>query len=149
MKGRKFPLRLILSVAAGVVTSMALSILTHLLLCAAGLFPPLHKPMFETRLLFISLAYHSLYAIGGAYITAMLARKEAKKAVFILGTKEAVMWLLGMVLLWKHSPPWFNITKAILGIPLAWLGGRFYKMKKEKGANLKYPLKKGEGVSLE
>ncbi len=128
----KLPIRLILSVVAGIATAMTLSILTHEILYLVGVFPKLGEPMFETNLLLISLAYHSIYALIAAFITAWLAKERARKAVFILGTKEAIMWLLGTLLLWKHAAPWFNITKAILGVPIAMLGGLIYKWYKNK-----------------
>ncbi len=138
MLKHKFPIRLILSIVAGLLTASVFSIITHEVLHLAGIFPPLRKPMFDTRLLIMSLIYHSLFAIAGAYVTAMIAREKAKKAVFILGSKEAIMWLLGTILLWKHSPVWFNITKAVIGIPLAILGGKIYewhKLKKAEAVN--------------
>ena len=63
-------------------------------------------------LVLVALAYHSFYAVIPAYITAYIARDKARKAVIILGTKEAIMWVLGTLLLWHHTPPWYNITKA-------------------------------------
>jgi hypothetical protein len=128
----KLPLRLIISVVAGIVIAMALSTITHLILYFAGIFPPLGKPMFDNDLLVISLIYHSLYALVAAYVTADIAKERAKKAVFVLGTKEAVMWLLGTILLWHHAAPWFNISKALLGIPIAMLGGKIYAWHKAK-----------------
>ena len=111
---------------AGIITAMLLSTVTHEILHLCGVFPPLRRPMFDTQLVIIALIYHSLYAIAGAFVTAKFAQNKARKAVFILGTKEAFMWILGTLLLWKHSPPWYNITKALLGIPLAILGGKIY-----------------------
>ncbi len=143
----KLPIRLILSVMAGIAFSMGLSALTHLVLYWSGVFPPLNKPMFETRLVIISLIYHSIYAIAAAFITAWLARKQARKAVFILGSKEAIMWLLGTILLWHHSPPWYNISKAGLGPILAWFGGWIYRMYKVKMDKAAFPDAEKEGKS--
>jgi hypothetical protein len=128
----KIPYRLILSVMAGIAIAAVFSVLTHLLLYAIGVSPPPFKPMFDKQDLIISLCYHSAFAIAGAFVTAWIARKQARKAVFILGSKEAIMWVLGMILLWHHSPPWFNITKAVLGPPLAWFGGKLYQLYKKK-----------------
>ncbi len=126
------PMRLIISVVVGIAIATVLSFLTHLLLHWIGLFPPLSKPMFDTKLLLITLIYHSLYAIGAAYVTAKIAGKKAKKAVFILGSKEAIMWLIGTFILWKHTLGWFNITKAVIGIPLAIIGGKIYVLHKKR-----------------
>lgn len=130
MTKHKFPLRLILSVVAGIATASAFSFLTHLILYAIGIFPPPLKPMFETKYVITGLIYHSLFAISGAFVTAMIAKEQARKAVFILGAKEAIMWMIGILLLWNHAPTWINITKAILGPPLAWIGGKIYQLYK-------------------
>ena len=120
--------RFILSVIAGLATSMALSVTTRFILYQCGLFPAPFKPLFETRLVIIALVYHSLYAMTGAFVTAHVARDRARKAVIFLGSKEAIMWLLGTVFLWKHAPVWYTITKAVIGIPIALLGGLLYKL---------------------
>lgn len=133
----KIPVRLIVSVIAGIATAMILSILTHEILFLFNIFPQINKPMHDTNLVIIELIYHSIYAVIGASITAKLAKEKAKRATFILGTKEAIMWVLGTLLLWHHNPPWYNLTKALLGIPLALLGGYIYqKLKKRKQENL-------------
>ncbi|MEO6306020.1 MAG: hypothetical protein ABIP51_22930 [Bacteroidia bacterium] len=131
----KIPIRLILSVIAGIATAMILSALTHEILHLLNIFPAPGKPNFDKRLLLIAFLYHSVYAVIGAFVTAMLAKEKARKAVFILGTKEAIMWILGLVLLWNHTAPWYNLSKALAGIPLAMLGGKLYelyKISKEK-----------------
>ena len=68
---------------------------------------------------------------------------------FILGTKEAIMWLLGTLLLWHHAAPWYNITKAVLGIPIAMLGGKLYAWHKSKTQKkkLKRLIRKSEKIN--
>jgi hypothetical protein len=137
---KKLPIRLIVSVLAGIAIASILSVLTHEVLHLLGIFPPLHKPMFDRKLLIIALIYHSIYAVAGAFVTAWIAKEKSQKAAFILGSKEAIMWLLGIILLWHHSPPLFNLTRAILGIPLAVFGGWLYaqyKKRKESGRKIK------------
>lgn len=119
--------RLVLGVVAGIVFTMLASVITHEILHLCGIMPPIHKPMFATSLVTIELIYHSIYAIIGAIITAWIAKEKAGKAVFLLGSKEAIMWLVGVVLLWNHTFAWYNLTKAALGIPLAIFGGFLYK----------------------
>lgn len=96
--------------------------------------PPLFKPMFDDQQVQLALIYHSLFAIAGGFVTALIAKNQARRAVFILGTKELFMWILGTILLWHHAPTWYNLTKALLGIPLAWMGGRLYEVYKKKKA---------------
>jgi hypothetical protein len=137
LKNHKIPVRLIISVIAGIATAMILSLITHEILFLAGIFPQIGKPMFDNTPVGIELIYHSAYALMGACITARIAGDKARRATFILGTKEAFMWLLGTLLLWHHSPPWYNITKAVLGIPLALLGGYIYTRLKKTDPKLK------------
>lgn len=120
--------RFILSVVAGLATSMALSLTTRFILYLCGLFPAPFKPLFETKLVIIALVYHSMFAMTGAFVTAHVARDRARKAIIFLGSKEAIMWLLGTIFLWKHAPVWYTITKAVIGIPIALTGGLLYKL---------------------
>lgn len=120
--------RFILAVIAGLATSMALSLTTRFILYLCGLFPAPFKPLFDTQLVAIALAYHSIFAMTGAFVTAHVARDRARKAVIFLGSKEAIMWLLGTIFLWKHAPVWYTITKALIGIPIALLGGWLHKL---------------------
>src|SRR3954465_8302131 len=111
----KIPVRLIIAVGVGIVASKVLDILTHWLLHLAGWLPPVTKPNFSVHNQVLLLCFHSAFTIVSAFLTALIARNQVKKAIFILGTKEAVFWLIGMVLLWNHSPFWVNMAKAVLG----------------------------------
>lgn len=126
MHKQKHTWRLLIAVLAGIALAKLLGALTHEILFLTTNFPSPFKPMFKTQPLLIALTYHSIYAVISAMLTAKIARDQVNKAVLILGTKEAVLWLVGALLLWKHAAPWFNISKALLGIPLAWIGGRIY-----------------------
>lgn len=130
---RKLPIRFLLSIVAGIAVTMALSVITRQILHWVVGFPKIGEPEFETDLLIISLIYHSIYAVIGAIVTSHLAREKARKAAFALGTKEVIMWILGMILLWKHAAPWYNLSKAALGIPLAMLGWKLYELFKKRG----------------
>lgn len=128
MKAKGITIRFILSVVAGLATSMALSMIIRFILYLCGVFPAPFKPLFDTPLVLIALIYHTIFAMTGAFVTAHVARDRAKKAVIFLGSKEAIMWLLGTIFLWKHSPVWYTITKAVIGIPVAILGGWIYHL---------------------
>lgn len=132
MKSYTIPYRLILAVIAGIITTLILTGITHVVMNLLGMHPPLFKPMFDDLQVQFALFYHSLYAIVGAFVTAMIAKNQERRAVLILGTKELIMWIIGTFLLWNHAPLWSNITKALLGVPLAWVGGRLYEAYKKK-----------------
>lgn len=128
MEPKGITVRFILSVIAGLATSMTLSIATRFMLYLCGVFPAPFKPLFDTPLVIIALLYHSIFATTGAFVTAHIARNRARKAVVFLGSKEAIMWLLGTIFLWKHAPVWYTMTKAVIGFPIAIMGGWLYQV---------------------
>jgi len=132
VKFSRSTVRLIIAVAAGIVISKVLDVLAHLVLYKAGIFPALDEPMLIDKDLLTSLAIHSLFAAVSAFVTALIAKEQARKATYILGTKEAIFWLIGAVLLLNHYPFWVNIAKAVLGPPLCWIGWRTYEMVKRE-----------------
>jgi hypothetical protein len=132
MYGFKIPFRFLIAIGTGIVLSKFLDIVAHLILHEAGILPPLTAPNFSKHDQAILLFLHSIFAITSAFVTAVIAKEKARKATFILGTKEAIFWLIGMVLLWNHSPFWVNIAKAVLGPPLCWMGGKLYEARLQK-----------------
>jgi hypothetical protein len=130
------PVRLSLAVVAGIVSSKILTVITHEAFHNAGMLPALGKPLFDLKELWLAMAFHSLYAVLSAMLTAHLAQNQIRKAVIILGSKEAILWALGIILLWKDAPAWYNIMKAVTGIPLAMLGGMIYVWLSGKKVNI-------------
>ena len=124
--------RLILSNLAGLIATGIISTLTDFALHAAGLYPPYGEPMYDTPRLLLAFTYRGLFAIGGAYLTATIAREMAKKAVLILGIVGSLFWLLGAISMWTLAAPWYNIIGIIFGIPLAKMGGKLYENKQRK-----------------
>lgn len=131
MSTKGITVRFLLSVAAGLAKSMALSVITRGILYLAGIFPAPFKPLFDNQLVAGALIYHSVFALTGAFVTAHVARNRARRAVIFLGSKEAIMWLLGTIFLWKHAPVWYTISKALMGIPIALLGGYLYQRSRQ------------------
>jgi hypothetical protein len=119
--------RIIIAVMAGILTTFVLSAATDFIMSIMGLHPPLLKPMYDDAQAQMTLMYHSMYAVAGAFVTAMIAKKHSRKAVLILGAKELVIWLIVTFILYDQAPTWYTTLKALLGIPLAMLGGRLYE----------------------
>lgn len=65
----------------------------------------------------MAFAYRAVFAILGAYVTAIIAREQAKKAVLIVGTVGSILWLIGAIAMWNYAPAWYNIAGIITGIP--------------------------------
>ena len=85
LNNHHMPVKLVVGVMAGIAFAMSASIITHEVLHLCGIMPPLHKPLFDTKLVVVQLIYHSIYAVLGAMITAKISKEKASKAVFVLG----------------------------------------------------------------
>src|SRR5689334_11504977 len=99
LKSHGLSIRLLLAVGAGIAVAKILPLAVHEVLHKLGIFPDLTDAMFDPDLLITALIVHSISAIFGAIVTAWLARDQAKRAAFILGSKEAIVWLIGIILL--------------------------------------------------
>ena len=117
-------MRLILSIITGILVGSVLATATDHVFHITQVYPPYGEPMFDAGLLFLALAYRAVFTILAGYITAMLARGKAKKAVLILGIINAIAWLGGTIALWEYATPWYNIAGIVTAIPLCLLGGR-------------------------
>jgi hypothetical protein len=134
--------RLILSILAGMLATVLLTTATDYIFHSTGIFPPVGEPMLDKAPAGIAFAYRAIFAIFGAYLTAVVAREQAKKAVLIVGVIGSVMWLIGAIIMWKYSPAWYNIGGVITGVPFAWLGGKLYEQYKLRRLAKHKPVQK-------
>ena len=88
--------------------------------------------MYDTDKLLLAFTYRGVFAIGGAYLTAIIANDRAKKAVLIVGIVGSLFWLMGAITMWDLAAPWYNISGVIFGIPFAKLGGKLYEFRQKK-----------------
>lgn len=121
--------RLILSIMAGLLTTAVLSTATDHFFHKTGIYPPYGQPFFDTNLVLLAFTYRALFAIFGAYLTAMLAKDQAKKAVLFLGAIGATLWLIGAIAMWEYAPVWYNIGGVMLTIPFTLMGGTLYELR--------------------
>ena len=128
--------RIIFSVLAGLVATGIVSTLADFALHAAGLYPPYGQPMYDTPRLLLAFVYRALFAIGGAYLTAVIAKDKYRRAVLILGITGSILWLLGAIALWNLAAPWYNVAGVIFGVPFALIGGKLYENHQRKSAQL-------------
>jgi uncharacterized membrane protein len=126
--------RSILAVLAGLVVGAALSIGTDIVLHAAGVFPPLGRPMADSLLL-LATVYRTIYSVLGAYITARFAPNRPMQHALVLGALGFVVCLIGVVTTWnrvqKFGPHWYPIALTILALPQCWLGGKLFIMQSQ------------------
>jgi hypothetical protein len=130
-------LRLILSIIAGLLISAILATVTDHIMHVTGVYPPYGQIYYDTDLFLLASAYRAIYAILGAYVTAVIARKKSRKAVLILGITGAVLAIAGLIAMWGMGPVWYPVSLAVLAIPFTLLGEKLYllgKMRKHAAA---------------
>jgi len=118
------------AVIAGILTVVVLSVGTDLFLEVIKFFPPASAGLYETKLLEIALAYRTLYAFAGGYVTAKVAPKNPKKLVIILLIIGTIMGILGVVGGWNLSAHWYPIALVFTSAAGVWFGGKFGMRKK-------------------
>lgn len=123
------------AVIAGIVVGVALSILTDVLLRAAGVFPSLGVRMADSLLLLAS-AYRTAYSVLSAYVTARLAPSRPMFHALVGAFIGIAVSTLGAIVTWnagpQYGPHWYPIALIVLALPTAWAGGRIREAQIEK-----------------
>lgn len=114
----------ILSVFAGILVVVLLSVGTDMLLEKIGLFPPQSQGQYNTNLLAIALLYRTVYAFLGGWVTAHLAPANPMKLVKIVLIIGTVMGILGVIGGWNLSAHWYPIALVITSAIAVWFGGK-------------------------
>ena len=127
-------IRKILAVAigwfGGAFINMALIQLGHILFPIEGVDPSnmdalaQAMPTMDTKHFIFPFLAHALGALIGAFLAALIARKNKMRFAMIIG----VLFLIGgiMVNYMLPGPTWFTILDILLAyIPMAWLGGKW------------------------
>lgn len=112
------------AVLAGFVLVVVLSIVTDMILEAAGIFPSPTEGLFITWMLVLALFYRTVYTVLAGYVTAALAPTNPKRHVMILGIIGTLAGVGGVVAGWTLSQHWYPIALAVLAYPSVWLGGK-------------------------
>ena len=125
------PLRSIGAVLVGILVSVALSLVTDLVLRRVGFFPPLGQPAGSGSLL-AATAYRTVYGIIGSYITARLAPARPMLHALVLGFLVFVVSIIGAMAAWNRiaefGPTWYPVALVVLALPTAWVGGKVREM---------------------
>ena len=118
---------ILLGFFAVVVVSLGTDQLFH----ALEVYPPWGQPMYDTGLLLLALAYRSVYAVLGSYITASFAPRNPMRHALILGVVGLVLSLAGAIatIPMDLGPSWFPIALVLTALPCAWLGGVLHRMR--------------------
>jgi hypothetical protein len=126
----KNKLKSIGAVIAGFLTVAVLSTVTDAVLENTGVFPSYENQMTNGSpvwLLLVALAYRSVFAVLGGFVTAKLAPSNAKKLVMILGILGTIGGVVGVIFGWQFGNQWYPVALAITAYPLIWYGGKLAK----------------------
>jgi len=123
--------RSILSVVAGFIAVVVLSLGTDIMLHYVASFPKLGEVYSDSQFMWATI-YRTIYGVVGSYITASLAPRRPMKHALIGGAVGLVLNLLGTVATWNHvpslGPHWYPVSLMIGALPTAWLGGQIRVM---------------------
>jgi hypothetical protein len=121
------------AVVAGVLLLIVVTTAVDIALHALGVFPPMDQPL-DDKLSLLATSYRIVISIGGAWLTARLARANPMKHALILGLVGTVLGLVGVVATWNRGlgPRWYPIALAVLAIPQCWVGGKLYEMRSSR-----------------
>jgi len=121
--------RSIWAVLAGIVVSVALSLLTDAVLHRAGIIPPVGTPA-SNGVLALATFYRTVYGVMGSFLTARLAPNRPMLHAMIPGILGFVVSIVGAAATWNRAefgPHWYPMLLVILALPTAWLGGKLYE----------------------
>lgn len=117
------------AVFAGFLVILILSIATDTVLKLAGLLPYDHL-FVSTGLILIVIFYRAVFSLMGCYFAARLAPQFPMAHALALGVVGVVVSTAGAILAADMGPAWYNWTLVAIALPVAWLGGKWYEMRK-------------------
>jgi hypothetical protein len=123
-------LRSTAAVLAGFFAIVILSLGTDQVLHVLQVYPPWGQPMWDPGLNLLALAYRSLYAVAGSYLTARLAPHAPMRHALVLGCIGLVLSTIGAIVAITQQdlgPAWYPIALVLTALPCAWLGGALYR----------------------
>lgn len=111
------------AVVAGILVIVILSVATDTVLELLGVFPPPTKGLFVTWMLLLALAYRTVYAFIGGFVTAWLAPHKPMQHVKVLNIIGVILGTLGVIAGWNLSQHWYPISLVLTSAFCVWLGG--------------------------
>jgi hypothetical protein len=119
--------RSVLAILAGFVVVVALSIGTDVALHATHVYPPMGQPLTDA-LCALALAYRTVFAVGGSYLTARLAPRSPMRHALVGGLIGLILSTAGAVATWNsgaaYGPHWYPVALIVTALPTAWAGGK-------------------------
>ncbi|MBI5495752.1 MAG: hypothetical protein HY904_12075 [Deltaproteobacteria bacterium] len=113
-------LRSVGAVVAGVGANF-LAVVLDGIMHASGVFPPLGQDMGD-GLFALALAYRTVCAVGGGWVTARLAPFSPVKHALILGGVGMLLSSLGAAAQWNLGHHWYPLSLIAICLPASWAG---------------------------
>ncbi|MEN9407824.1 MAG: hypothetical protein RLZZ455_1040 [Candidatus Parcubacteria bacterium] len=122
------------AVACGFITVVVLSLLTDSVVESIGILPSRTRPeAYTTWHYLIALFYRTIYTIAGGYVTSLLAPRNTKKLIIILGSIGTIAGIGGVIAsLSMPTGQWYAVALAVAAFPSIWLGWKLFENKKKR-----------------
>lgn len=115
------------AVFAGLLTIAVLDNLVDFVLHSTGVYPPPGQTMAD-GLFLLALAYRTVDAIIGSYVTASLAPSRPLRHALTLGGVGIVLSSLGVLATLAGGPElgplWYPLALVAICLPCTWIGGK-------------------------
>ena len=116
----------VIAVLSGFFTVFVASVATDQLFHVLNVYPPWGEPMWSPWLNLLALAYRTIYAMAGGFITASLAPRAPMRHVHILAAVGTALAIAGAVFAITQAnlgPVWYPLALALTSYPSVWFGG--------------------------
>jgi hypothetical protein len=117
------------AVLAGLIFIVITHTATDAVLQGAGVLPK-DNLFVGTGLILIVIGYRAVLSFIGCYLTAKLAPHSPMKHAFVLGLIGLTLGSIGAIVAADLGPGWYAWTLAVIALPIAWLGGKLYELRK-------------------
>jgi hypothetical protein len=117
------------AVLAGFIFIVITHTATDAILEGAGVLPK-GNLFVGTGLILIVIGYRAVFSFIGCYLTAKLAPRHPMKHALILGLIGLALSSVGAIVAADLGPAWYAWTLAVMALPIAWLGGKLYELRK-------------------
>lgn len=116
--------RSILSLFAGFIVNVVLSLLTDFALQFAGV---LHMPMNDAQSA-LAAAYRTVYAVIGSYVVARLAPYRPMQHALFGAFMGMVIATAGAAATWNKNlgPHWYPVVLIVTALPTGWAGAKIW-----------------------
>jgi hypothetical protein len=117
------------AVLAGLVFIVITHTTTDAVLQTAGVLPK-GNLFVGIRLILIVITYRAIFSLIGCYLTARLAPNNPMTHALTLGLVGLLLSSVGAIVAADLGPAWYAWTLAAISLPIAWLGGKVYELRK-------------------